>query len=119
MKPRYRVTLTMEERRELKAMTRTVKTDARRFVRARALLLCDRGEYGPAWNVDDTAEALGVERSMTERLKKRFVEEGLSAALGRRQRVRPPRLDLSGSQKSMFDGFRISHPPQSEKGSRQ
>ena len=91
MKPRYRVTLTMEDRQELEAMTRTVKTDARRFVRARALLLCDRGEHGPAWSVDDTAEALGVERSMIERLKKRFVEGGLSAALERRQREKPPR----------------------------
>ncbi|MDD5093333.1 MAG: hypothetical protein PHV74_03000, partial [Dehalococcoidia bacterium] len=68
MKPRYRVTLTMEERQELEAMTRTVKTNARRFVRARALLLCDAGEHGLAWSVADTAEALGVKRSMIEHL---------------------------------------------------
>ncbi len=91
MKPRYRVTLTMEERQELETMTRTVKTNARRFVRARALLLCDTGEHGPAWSVASTAEALGVERSMIEHLKKRFVEEGLSAALERWQREKPPR----------------------------
>jgi transposase len=81
----------MEERQELEAMTRTVKTDARRFVRGRALLLCDRGEHGPAWSVAEVAEALGVERSMIEHLKKRFVEEGLSTALERRQREKPPR----------------------------
>ena len=91
MKPRYRVTLTMEERQELEAMGRTVKTNARQFIRARALLLCDAGEYGPAWSVADTAEALGVERSMIEHLNKRFVEEGLSAALEHRQREKPPR----------------------------
>lgn len=91
MVPRYRVTLTMEERQGLEEITRTVKTDARKFVRARALLLCDMGEHGPAWSVADTADALGVERSMIERLKKRFVEEGFSAALERRYREKPPR----------------------------
>ena len=102
MKPQYRVILTMKERPELEAMTRTVKTDAKRFVRARALLLCDTGEQGPAWSVADTAEALGVERRMIEHLKKRFVEGGLSAALERRQREKPPR-------EVIFDGAFEAH----------
>jgi hypothetical protein len=41
MSPRYRVTLTKEERRELEDITRRGKTHARRFINARALLLCD------------------------------------------------------------------------------
>jgi len=102
MMPRYRVTLTMEDRNELEALTKTVKTDAKLFVRARALLLCDAGEHGPAWSVEDTAEALGVERRMIERLKRRFVEEGFSAALERRQRDNPPR-------EVVFDGDFEAH----------
>ncbi len=40
MVPRYRVTLTEQERRELEALTKTGKTNAKRFLFARALLLC-------------------------------------------------------------------------------
>ena len=85
MKPRYRVTLTAEEREELATLTRTAKTNAKRFLYARALLLCDAGPEGPAWTVADTAEAMGVTPRTIEHLKKRFVEEGLDAALERKK----------------------------------
>jgi transposase len=91
MSPRYRVTLTKEEREELEAMTRRGKIHARKFIHARALLLCDAGEYGPAWNVADVAAALGVTSRSIEHLKKRFVEEGIEAALDRKPREKPPR----------------------------
>lgn len=91
MKPRYRVTLTSEEREELEALTKTGKTNARRFLYARALLLCDAGREGPAWTVAQTAEAMGVSSRTIEHLKKRFVEEGLEAALERKPLEKPPR----------------------------
>src|SRR4030067_2026771 len=91
MSPRYRVTLTKEERKELESMTRRGKTHARKFIHARALLLCDAGADGPAWNVADVAAALGVSSRAIEHLKKRFVEEGLEAALERKPREKPPR----------------------------
>jgi hypothetical protein len=43
MPPRYKVTLTQEERGELEALTKNGRTTARSFVDARALLLCDAG----------------------------------------------------------------------------
>ena len=91
MSPRYRVTLTEQERSELETLTRRGKTHARRFVHARALLLCDAGPHGPAWSVADVAEALGVTSRTIEHLKKRFVEDGLDAALERKSREKPPR----------------------------
>jgi transposase len=91
MSPRYRVTLTKEERKELESMTRRGKTHARRFIHARALLLCDAGADGPAWNVSDVATALGVSSRAIEHLKRRFVEDGLEAALERKPREKPPR----------------------------
>jgi transposase len=72
-------------------MTRRGKTHARRFIHARALLLCDAGADGPAWNVSDVATALGVTSRAIEHLKKRFVEDGLEAALERKPREKPPR----------------------------
>ena len=97
MAPRYRVTLTVEERSELKALTRAAtKTTGKRFLYARALLLCDRGPEGPG-TVARVAEALGVSARTIEHLKRRFVEQGLEFALERKRRVRPPR-------KVIFDG---------------
>jgi transposase len=91
MSPRYRVTLTEQERKELEALTHRGKTHARRFIHARALLLCDAGPDGPAWSVADIAAALGVTDRTIEHLKKRFVEDGIEAALERKPRERPPR----------------------------
>jgi hypothetical protein len=91
MPPRYRVTLTREERKELEALTRNGKTGAKKFINARALLLCDSGPAGPAWTIAKVAEALGVTSRKLEHLKKRFVEEGLERALTRKARIRPPR----------------------------
>ena len=91
MSPRYRVTLTHEERKELETLTKRGKTHAKRFVQARALLLCDAGDNGPAWKVEDVAEALGITSRTIEHLKKRFVESGLEAAMERKSRDKPPR----------------------------
>ena len=91
MVPRYRVTLTKQERKELEALTRNGKTPAKKFIHARALLLCDASPSGPAWKVADVAAALGITSRTIEHLKKRFVEDGLEAALVRKPRVRPPR----------------------------
>ena len=97
MPPRYRITLTEQERNDLEAFTRDGKTGGKKFIHARALLLCNVGADGPAWTVAETAEALGVTSRTIEHLKQRFVEEGLEAALQRRPRVKPPREVL-------FDG---------------
>jgi hypothetical protein len=91
MAPRYRVTLTEQERKDLEALTRSGKTGAKKFIHARALLLCDAGRDGPAWTVAATAEALGVTPRTIEHLKKRLVEDGLEAALDRKTREKPPR----------------------------
>jgi transposase len=91
MAPRYRVTLTEQERKDLEALTRNGKTAAKKFIYARALLLCDAGPEGPAWAVADVADALGVTSRTIEHLKQRFVEEGIEAALERKPREKPPR----------------------------
>lgn len=91
MSPRYRVTLSQEERQELEAITKRGKTKARRVILARALLLCDAGTDGPSWRVSEVAEALGITSRTIEHLKKRFVEEGMKSALERKAREKPPR----------------------------
>ena len=75
MAPRYRVTLTKEERKDLEAISTKGKRAARTVLYARALLLLDVGEYGQKWIVAKVAEALGTTTRSLEHLKKRFVEE--------------------------------------------
>ena len=96
MANRYKVTLMQAEREQLTELARSGKSTAAKFIYARALLLCDAGEFGDPWKVADVASALGVTSRTVEHLKQRFVEEGLSAALARKPH-RKPRV-------SAFDG---------------
>jgi transposase len=96
MANRYKVTLTQAERAQLTELTRSGKSPAAKFIHARALLLCDAGEWGEPWKVADVAAALGVTSRTIEHLKERFVEEGLAAALTRK----PPRKP----REAVFDG---------------
>jgi len=113
MSPRYRVTLTKEEREKLEATTRRGKMHARRFIHARALLLCDASVDGPAWNVADVAAALGVTSRAIEHLKKRFVEEGLEAALERKPREKPPReVRFDGAFEARLTALACSDVPE-------
>ncbi len=114
--PRYRVTLTLAEREELERLTKTAKTNAKGFVYARALLLCDAGTQGPGWRVEDTAEALGVTPRTIEHLKKRFVQEGLAAALQRRQPEKPPReVTFGGEFEARLIALACSQVPEGRK----
>ena len=111
MKPRYRVTLTEQERQELENL-KTGRTSAKRFLYARALLLCDASPQGPAWTVADTAEAMGVTPRTIEHLKKRFVEDGLAAALERRQPGKPPRgVTFDGAFEARLIALACSETP--------
>lgn len=91
MVPRYKVTLTQEERNDLEAISSKGKRAAHTVLGARALLLLDAGEFGPKWPVNKVAETVGRTSRSMEYLKKRFVEEGLPAAIERKKRETPPR----------------------------
>ena len=79
----YNVTLTKEERESLVSLTRSGKHSSRKLVHALILLNSDRGEFGkePKRTNREIAEFLKVGESMVERIKKRFVENGLECAL--------------------------------------
>jgi len=109
--PRYKITLTQEERGQLEELTRSGKTAASKFVHARALLLCDAGEFGNPWKVADVAEALGITPRTIEHLKERFVEEGIEAALVRKPAVKPPKLTFDGAFDARLTALACSPAP--------
>ncbi len=113
MVPRYRVTLTKEERKDLEAISTKGKRAARTVLYARALLLLDAGEYGPKWVVAQVAEAVGTTPRSLEHIKKRFVEEGISAAIERKQRVTPPReIQFGGEFEAKLLALACSDAPE-------
>ena len=116
MAPRYRVTLTKEERKDLEAISTKGKRAARTVLYARALLLLDAGDYGPKWIVAKVAEALGTTPRSLEHLKKRFVEEGLSVAIERKKRVKPPReIQFGGEFEAHLLALACSETPKGRK----
>lgn len=113
MAPRYRVTLTKEERDELNIISTKGKRAARTVLYARALLLLDKGEFGPRWTVGKVAEAIGVTSRSIEQLKKRFVEEGPQAAIERKKRVTPPReIQFGGEFEAHLLALACSEAPE-------
>lgn len=116
MAPRYRVTLTKEEREELEAISTKGKRAARTVLYARALLLLDAGEDGKHWIVAKVAEALGTTTRSLEHLKKRFVEEGLPVAIERKKRVKPPReVQFGGEFEAHLLALACSKAPEGRK----
>jgi len=116
MAPRYRVTLTKEERKELEAISTKVKRAARTVLYARALLLLDSGEHGQKWIVAKIAEALGTTPRSLEHLKKRFVEEGLQSGIVRKKRVKPPReIQFGGEFEAHLLALACSDTPEGRK----
>ena len=96
MKKRYTVTLTDEERRSLRALVSSGKGAARKLTHARILLKADSSEGGPSWTDADISEGVDVGTATVERVRKRFVEEGLEAALVPRKSSRQYQRKLDG-----------------------
>lgn len=109
---KYLVTLTPEERQQLTRLTASGKASALVLTRARILLKADQADAGPAWEDARIAEALDCGHRTVERVRQRFVEQGLDAALQRKQQDRPsrPRL-LDGRAEARLIALACSAPP--------
>lgn len=78
----YKVTLAQEERNQLTEITRTGTHAARKVIHALILLNVDRGQYNTEQQTnEEICKVLKIGMRTIDRVKKRFVEEGLDAAL--------------------------------------
>ena len=107
MVKKYRVTLTAEERTALQQLLErgSLKKGlvaARTLTHARILLKADASDEGPAWSDAAICTALDVGSATVYRVRQRFVEEGLEAALRRRPQRRP-------SRECKLDGYQEAH----------
>src|ERR671912_1206316 len=107
----YHVTLTPEERVELKAMVNAGKAAARKLTHARILLKADEAEGGPAWGDEGIAGALGVGLSTVARVGERFVGQGTAAALVPKPTSRAYERKLDGAAEARLVKLACSAPP--------
>src|SRR3954451_4062252 len=109
---RYKVTLDAEERQHLHDLIAAGQAAARKLAHARILLKADAADGGPAWPDRQIADALEVSTDTVGRVRQRFVEQGLDAALDRKQRDRPPRpIKLDGRAEPRLIALACSPPP--------
>lgn len=93
---KYRITLNVEEREKLQAITRSTKAPVSKVIRAKALLLLDEGSSGPALKDSEVAEQCGRTVHALERLRKRCAEVGALRAVERKKRTVGPRARKFG-----------------------
>lgn len=103
---KYVVDLDECERDQLEELTTQGKSGARRIRRARILLLADEGRIDK-----EVASFLGAAVTTVERVRKRFVEEGLEAALSERPRPGAARK-LDGRQEAHLMALACSETPE-------
>jgi transposase len=110
---RYKVTLEAEERQRLHDLIAAGRAAARKLSHARILLKADAADGGPAWPDYRIADALEVSTATVERVRQRFVEQGLDAALDRKHRERPAReIKLDGRAEAQLIALACSAPPE-------
>jgi transposase len=108
---KYIVTLTDEERRHLEQLLGKGKAAARTLQHAHVLLKADEVT---GWADEQIAAAFSVSVRTVERLRQRFVEEGMEAALHPRPIPRLPRK-VDGEVEAYLIALACSDPPQGRK----
>ena len=105
MNLRYRITLTSDEQAQLRSFVQGGKGAFRRLKRAQILLAAASGSADA-----DIAANVGVGTSTVYRTKRRFVEEGLEAALSEEPRPGAERK-LDASEEALLIATACSAPP--------
>lgn len=112
MPKKYPVRLAPEEREQLEKLIASGKAASRTLTHARILLKADESEHGPAWKNAAIAEALEVSTLTVSRVRKRFVETGLAAALHRKEQAHRKARRLDGAQEAHLLALVCSAPPE-------
>jgi transposase len=107
---KYVVLLSNEERKKLKEIVSKGKTHAYRIRHANILLNVD--EDGPARTDKEIAAILHCHMNTIYEVRRRYVEQGFEAALGRKSRILPPRKPiLDEEKKAHLIALACSQPP--------
>ncbi len=110
---KYVVTLTKEERELLSALPSKGKNKSQKIVNSLILLGCDEGEFQKERSTnEEISRVLNISMRKIDRVKKRFVEEGLDVALNGRKGSRIYAKKADGDFEAHLIALSCSAPPQ-------
>lgn len=110
---KYIVTLTADERAHLEEIISRGKHRSQKVLNALILLGCDEGEFQTqrSYN-EELARVLNVSMRKIDRLKKRFVEEGLEIAISGSKGSRVYEKKIDGDFEAHLVALSCSEPPE-------
>ena len=110
---KYIVTLTREEREILSNLVSKGDHKSQKILNALILLACDTGKYQTGRSInEEIARVLNISMRKIDRVKKRFVEDGLDCALGRRKGDRVYVRKTDGDFEAHLIALSCSEPPE-------
>jgi hypothetical protein len=110
---KYIVTLIKEEREVLSALASKGKHKSQKILNALILLGCDEGEYQAKRSTnEEIATVLNISMRKIDRVKKRFVAEGLDVALNGRKGSRVYAKKVDGDFEAHLVALSCSEPPE-------
>ena len=112
LKDKFIVRLTGEQRQELEKLASTGKRSAATITRVRILLKADADS--DAWPDDRIAQALDTSAGTVARIRKKFVQQGLEAAVQRQRPTGRQYRKLDGRQEARLIALACSPPPEGQ-----
>ena len=112
---RYIIKLTQVEVEELMAIINKGSHTSQTFRVAYVLLNCDTGKYSHKVSNEQVSKVLRIGMRTIDRIKKRFVEEGLEAVLERRPTTRVYERKVDGDVEAKLIALCCSNPPKGRK----
>lgn len=110
---KFIVTLNKNERRQLNSLTSKGKHRSQKVLNALILLSCDEGEHQERRSKnEEIARVLGVSMRKIDRVKRRFVVDGLDVALNGRKGSRVYKKKVDGELEAHLIALSCSEPPE-------
>jgi len=108
----YTVTLEAEERAMLEGIATRGRHSSQKVLNALILLNCDHGRFQEHRLTNrEVAAVLPVSMKKIDRVKRRFVEQGLEAALEKRSSPRPDLRKVDGDVEAHLIALSCGKPP--------
>ena len=110
---KYIVTLTKREREELKKISSKGKHRSQKILNALILLGCDEGEHQTNRSInEEISRVLKISMKKIDRVKKRFVEEGIDVTLNGKKGSRIYKKKADGDFEAHLIALSCSDPPE-------
>lgn len=108
---RYTIKLTKSEVEELMAIINKGSHTSQTFRVAYILLNCDEGKHSEKVTNEQISKVLKIGMRTIDRVKKKFIEEGLEAVLERRPTARVYERKMDGDTEAKLISLCCSEPP--------